>query len=138
MAKKLSYKDFLKSFEFAPRLTIELIVEDESGAIVLLKRTSDPYNNYWHLPGGFLLKDEKISNCVKRLAKEELNIDYDSEYKKLGVFETIKGDPRGHIVHYVVRLSEDKITKGKYFKTIPQNTIPYQKTFLQELGYKAK
>ena len=136
MVRKLSYEDFLKSFEFAPRLTVELVVENSNGEILLLKRESDPYKNHWHLPGGFLLKDEKIAACITRIARDELNMKNSSNYKKLDVFETVKGDPRGHIIHYVVKLKTEKVEDGEFFKTLPSDTIPYQKKFLLELGYK--
>jgi ADP-ribose pyrophosphatase YjhB (NUDIX family) len=135
MVKKLPYKDFLRSFKFAPRLTIELIVENKDKELLLLKRESKPFKNYWHLPGGYLLKDEKIANCVKRIAKDELDLRNASKYKELGVFETIKGDPRGHIIHYVVKLRRERARKGKFFKTIPKGTVAHQKKFLLKLGY---
>lgn len=137
MPKKLSYNDFLKSFEFAPRLAIELLVENTQGELLLLKRESTPFKGQWHLPGGFLLKNEHIDDCIRRIAKKELGLSIQiKNVKKLQLFESIKADPRGHIIHLPVKIVKSDIKKGKYFSKLPANTISYQKVFLAKLGYK--
>lgn len=136
MSQKLSYEDFLKSFEFAPRLAVELLVENASGKLLLLQRDREPFKGYWHLPGGFLLKDETIAECVSRLAHEELATQLDYEKAEfLGIFENINGDPRGHILHYVVRFKRKDVADKHYFDHLPQQTITYQKGFLKKLFY---
>ena len=137
MVKKLSYSEFLKSLELAPRIVVELLIENKQKEPLLIKRIDKPYIGYWHLPGGFLLKNESIQNCIKRLAKEEVGLNYHStDYKMLGLFENIKGDSRGHILHYVVKLKSNKQPQGRFFEKLPKKTISYQKRFLRELGYK--
>ncbi len=93
----------------------------------------------WHLPGGFLLKGETLAECQQRLAGE-----FDSEINPkegefLGLVENISQDPRGHLLHYVVRYKNQKVSamegKTRYFKTLPSETIPFQRQFLQKLGY---
>jgi ADP-ribose pyrophosphatase YjhB (NUDIX family) len=135
VVKKLSYGDFLKSFELVPRLTVELVVENDKKEIFLLERKSDPFKEDWHLPGGFLLKDEKLTDCIDRIAIDELGLGKPSKAEFLGLFENLEGDPRGHILHYVVRITNKPKAKGKFFGSLPPNTISYQKKFLQELGY---
>lgn len=137
MAEKLSYEDFLKSFELAPRLAIELLVESPKGELLLLKRDKEPFVGKWHLPGGFLLKDETLNDCIKRLGQDELGVMMDmSQMERCELFETLKGDPRGHVLHYPVRIKMEKIANKDYFRTIPKNTISYQVSFLEKLGYK--
>lgn len=136
MPDKLSYDDFLESLRLSPRLVVELVIENNKREILLLKRDNDPFKDYWHLPGGFLLKGESISACIKRHAKEELGISPTDSGKFIGIFENIDGDPRGHILHYVVRFEQDQNVEGSYFSKLPQETIPYQRKFLLELGYK--
>jgi len=140
-AKKLPYKEFLKSFKLCPRLAIELLVENKKGQILLLKRSRPPFKNYWHLPRGFLLKNEPMGNCAKRLSSEELRLELNSKDGEfLGLFETIKGDPRDHILHYTLRfrLKNNQVRPDgeKFFESLPPKMVPYQKKFLIELGYK--
>src|SRR3990172_886703 len=135
MPQKLSYEDFLKSFELAPRLAIELLIENKKGELLLLKRDKEPFAGQWHLPGGFLLKDESINDCIQRLADAELSLDIDTtQTERLGLFETLSGDPRGHILHHPVRIQSQNIANKDFFDTIPKNTIPYQTKFLKKLG----
>lgn len=136
--KKLSYKKFLLSLKLAPRLAVELLFENRKGELFFIKRTIDPFKNKWHVPGGFVLKGESIESCIKRVAKEEANTHLDMEkIKFLGIFETIKDDPRGHIIHYVVRVmittsSAEKALEnnGSFFKNLPQPIIPAHRKFL--------
>lgn len=144
--KKLSYEDFLESLRLTPRLSLELIVEDKTKGILLIQRTRVPFQHHWHLPGGFLLKNERISDCLKRLSKNELGKTVRVEEGRfLGLFENINGDPRGHFLHYVVRfkisdseswLGSNKEGKREFFKKLPKVVILYQKDFLNRLGYK--
>lgn len=141
-AKKLSYKKFLESLKLAPRLTVEILIEGDNSGIFLLKRVKLPFENYWYLPGGFLLRGEMIEECVERLSREELGFRID--FKKgefAGLFENLDGDPRGHLLHYVLRfrldgLPEEIREKGRFFSKLPKLTIPYQKNFLRKLGYR--
>jgi len=140
-AKKLSYEEFLESLRLCPRLTVELLVKNKKGEVLLVKRLRPPFKGYWHLPGGFLLKSESITNCAKRLSLEELGFELNlRDGKFLGLFETIKGDPRGHILHYVLmfRLKNSQVCSdnGRFFKNLPPKAIPYQRKFLIKLGYK--
>lgn len=138
--KKLSYEDFLKSLELCPRLVVELLLESEDKEIYLIKREKIPFENHWHLPGGFLLKGEKIKKCALRIFKEEIGMKVDESLGDfIGLFETLDGDPRGHILHYVIKYQrlELPISNNKhFFRDQPELMIPYQKDFLRKLGYK--
>ena len=134
---KLSLQDFLLSLTLAPRVVIELLVENKHGEILLLRRDIPPFIDTWHLPGGFLLKDELIRDCVNRLLKEELGSSR-SSWEFIKLVEDIDGDPRGHLLHYFVRVKLDdlKTTKtANYFKRLPSNTMPHQIPMLLDLGY---
>jgi ADP-ribose pyrophosphatase YjhB (NUDIX family) len=141
--KKLSYEKFLESLRLCPRLTVELLIENRKKEILLLKRSSHPFINLWHLPGGFLLKGESIALCTRRVSKKEVGKAlYEKDGKFVGLFETIDSDPRGHILHYVIKfkvaytfVKPTSYNHKNFFKPLPK-TIPYQKKFLNKLGYK--
>src|SRR3989338_1685543 len=116
--KKLPYKLFLKSFEFAPRPAVNLLIEQmevsqtssrsvkfaklNTRAVLLTKRRQPPFAGYWHLPGSFVLNGEALLDCVNRVAKEELGIKAKG-VELAGAFDDIDGDPRGHVVDLVYR-----------------------------------
>ena len=88
--RKLPYQQFLKSFEFASRPAVNLLVEREvyetsrgrNGKfrklpikeVLLTKRQKPPFAGSWHLPGSFILKGESLMDCAKWVAKEELGV----------------------------------------------------------------
>jgi colanic acid biosynthesis protein WcaH len=56
--------------------------------ILLLKRNNTPAKNEWWLPGGRVLKNEKLDIAILRKVKEETNLDVDI-IEQLGISETI-------------------------------------------------
>lgn len=136
----LSYSDFLKSFELSPRLAVELLMESPEVELLLLQRDREPRLGQWHLPGGFLLVNEPISDCIRRLARTELGIaDLNPDLgERLGLFETIGGDPRGHVLHHPVRFRMEELIGRNYFGKLPLNTIDFQLDFLRKLGYQSE
>ena len=135
--KRLSKEDFLLSLDLAPRMVVELVIKDSEGRIFLIERESEPFVGYWHLPGGFLMKGEKIQECVERLLGDECGMivgGVRSEF--LGVFENLEGDNRGHILHYVVKVDVDGVRGGKFFELLPGKMVHHQRDFLGGLGIK--
>jgi len=124
------YDEFRNYFPFS---TVDLLViHDEK--FLLSKRLNQPYKDMWHLPGGMIRKGEKMLNAVKRISIEEL----DSKPKNIKFFGTNESMSkfRHDISHcYVVSINGKKIqlknTQNlKFFSKIPQNTIPFQKKFI--------
>jgi len=76
--------------------TVDAIIEDQNGNVVLIKRKYPPYQNYYALPGGFINKGEKPIEAVIREVKEETNLDIKIEHK-IGVYTEEGRDPRGSV-----------------------------------------
>lgn len=55
-----------------PLISIDLIIEDESGCVLLGKRTNRPAQGFWFVPGGRILKDEPIKTAFERLTINEV------------------------------------------------------------------
>lgn len=156
--QKLPYEQFLKTFELAPRVAVNLLIEGEvyetsrgGKEILLTKRQKPPFAGSWHLPGSFVLKGEALIDCVRRVAKEELGVKVES-VKLAGAFDDISGDPRGHVVDLVYRY---KVKKGlsfprkdsplhpigdtaaiRFFKKLPANIGFNHRETLMALGYR--
>lgn len=141
MVKKLSPEDFVASFKLVPRTALNLFIKTHDGKFLLTKRAQPPFVNYWHIPGSFLLKNEKIIDCLMRIASFELGIKPNpKEFRLLNVFEN-QNDPRGHILDiiYGYKATEEKLkpineTKEiKWFNQIPPEIGFNHKEYLQEL-----
>jgi len=84
--------------------TVDAIIEDNDGNIVLIKRMYPPFRNYYALPGGFVEKGEKPVQALIREVKEETNLDV-KIVKKIGVYDAKNRDPRGNIHSTTYRCS---------------------------------
>lgn len=69
----LPLNEFAKVVEHTPLVSIDLIMGDGEGRILLGKRTHSPAKDKWFVPGGRMFKNEKISSAFARLLHDELN-----------------------------------------------------------------
>lgn len=70
----LHSQDFATIVRSTPLISIDLIVENEFGEILLGKRINRPAQGYWFVHGGRVLKDEKLQTAFERLTEIELGI----------------------------------------------------------------
>ena len=68
-----------------PIVSVDLVVEQDGG-VVLGKRTNRPAKGEWFVPGGTVLKHERLADAVHRVAREELGTTVRIE-RQLGVYE---------------------------------------------------
>ncbi len=144
MIKPLPLKLFLKTFDYAPRLAISLVVLNARGEVLLARRAIAPGVGSWHLPGGFILKGESFQQCIQRLVRKELGLKMSAKLaKQTGAFENLHKDPRGHVVDliYILKVSAaPRPTKEtqeiKFFKKLPAVIGFGHGDILRELGYK--
>ena len=74
-----------------PLVSVDLIVRDGS-RVLLGRRVNKPAQGYWFTLGGRVLKNERISSAIRRIAKTELGIEPASAPKFIGVFEHLYDD----------------------------------------------
>lgn len=144
MVKRLPYKIFVESFKYVPRVAVSLLLKKQGGEFLLTKRAIPPEKGYWHLPGSFLLKGEKIKDCAKRVGKEELGLNIEvKKLKLLGIFDDTDKDIRGHIVDiiYGYEVEKDAAFKPgrdteeiKFFHKIPKVVFAHE-GILKDLGH---
>ena len=143
--KRLPQKLFLEAFKYTPRLAVCLLVKNEKGEILLTRRAIPPQKGAWHYPGTFLWKHEKISECFKRLFKDEfgMHLNGKARLKFLGLFENIHKDPRGHVIDamwkYKISSAEKIIPtaetrEARFFKKLPQRIGFNHRDTLKKLG----
>ncbi|HIF9192369.1 TPA: GDP-mannose mannosyl hydrolase [Photobacterium damselae] len=106
MTQRLDTNTFQTVVAHTPLISLDLIVENAEGQVLLGQRLNKPAQGYWFVPGGRVLKDETLATAFARLTKEELGVELQlSEANLLGPFEhfyddNFSGDD--FTTHYVV------------------------------------
>ena len=112
----LSSQDFIKAIELTQLVSIDLIVINEHGEVLVGRRKNEPAKGKWFVPGSRLLKNEKILDGINRVVWDELGYDLDTDKHAdaitfLGIYDHIyptnfmeKRDKSGELIstHYVV------------------------------------
>ncbi|MEP6662966.1 MAG: GDP-mannose mannosyl hydrolase [Verrucomicrobiota bacterium] len=105
VSNPLSGEEFLGMVEFMPLVSIDFIIRNQQGEILLGKRNNAPAKNYWFVPGGRIWKNECIQDAARRIARKEIGFEL-SRPKLFGVFDHIYPDnfmeKPGINTHYVV------------------------------------
>ncbi|MGB0732766.1 MAG: GDP-mannose mannosyl hydrolase [Pontibacterium sp.] len=60
----------------APLVSLDLIVKDSDGHVLLGRRNNRPAKGNWFVPGGRILKGEAVDVAIERLTKDELGRAY--------------------------------------------------------------
>jgi len=115
-AIKLNHNDFVEVVKNTPLVSIDLIVVNDQNEVLLGLRKNEPAKNYWFVPGGRILKNERIAKAFERIAKNELGINLayrDADF--LGVFEHLYPENfterQDFSTHFVVLAYQVKLTQ---------------------------
>jgi len=102
----LSSNTFKYIVKYAPLVSIDLIVENKNGKFLLGKRKNPPAKGFFFVPGGRILKGEKLSNAFRRITINELGKSFNlREARFLGVYEHFYEDSfadNAISTHYIV------------------------------------
>lgn len=138
------YREILNAIPF---VCVDLVIKD-GNSFLLAKRKNQPAQGQWFLPGGRLLKNEKLKDAALRKMHQETGMNGVIE-KMLGVDETMFPDgPYGLSVHSVnvvflitptnpknsVVLDEQN-DEYKWYTHIDDAWHPYVKKFLELAGF---
>jgi ADP-ribose pyrophosphatase YjhB (NUDIX family) len=140
-------EEFDAIFSRVPRLTVEIILRTDDG-VVLTKRSMEPRLGQWHIPGGTVRFGESLIEAVKRVAKDELNVDVEVG-KLLGYIEYPKMAADGYNGWPIGMAFEADIINGELngseqgeevgcFKKTPSGTISEQARFLNQCVFNDK
>ena len=95
--KGLGTELFLFSTTLAPCLTVDLLIRDAQGRLLLAWR-DDVYNGKgWHIPGGCVRLHESLEQRVQRSALQEVGTEVIFAEKPLAVREDIILHPRAEV-----------------------------------------
>jgi colanic acid biosynthesis protein WcaH len=101
----LKPEEFLRIVDATPLVSIDLILRNERGEVLLGGRINRPAQGFWFVPGGRIWKNEKVQDALRRISQRELGVTI-TEAKLLGVYDHIYDDnflgaPQVN-THYVV------------------------------------
>lgn len=98
-------QDFGRIVANTPLVSIDLVLSDEQGRILLGYRNNRPAQHTWFVPGGRIRKDERLEDAWRRIADVELGVTVPAP-RLLGVFQHFYDDNAlglpGVTTHYVV------------------------------------
>ena len=86
-----------RSFPETPPVTVDAVVFDPEGRLLLIRRKNPPFKNRYALPGGFVDVGETTEDTCRRELKEETGIEAGALHL-VGVYSDPARDPRGHTV----------------------------------------
>lgn len=84
----LSRQAFLAVVGSAPLVSIDLLVRDASGRLLVGRRVNPPAQGFWFVPGGRVRKGETLADAFERISAAELGARYPMRDTRFaGVFE---------------------------------------------------
>lgn len=84
----LPHAALLEVVKMTPLVSIDLIVRNQRGEVLLGLRKNEPARGWWFVPGGRIYKGESLQEAFSRIAREELGVTSSfDEARPLGVFE---------------------------------------------------
>jgi 8-oxo-dGTP diphosphatase len=78
-----------------PALTVDCVVIDARGRVLLVRRSHAPYKGQYALPGGFVELGETVEDACRRELREETGLCV-KRLRLIGVYSDPGRDPRGH------------------------------------------
>lgn len=105
----LDSKTFKAVVASTPLVSIDLLVQDSQGRLLLGHRTNRPAQGYWFAPGGRILKNESLDLAFSRISEAELGKSFErGNARLLGIYEHFYRDSSFGVegeapdTHYVV------------------------------------
>jgi len=103
----LSRTDFENVVRLTPLVSIDLVIRNFRGDVLLGLRNNEPASGFYFVPGGRIMKDERLDDAFRRVLYSETGLDlrFDSARFK-GPYEhfypTNFANQEGFGTHYVV------------------------------------
>ena len=150
---ELSKETFIQIVKYTPLISIDLIIKNQNGDILLGLRKNEPARGNWFVPGGRIRKNEYIADAFSRISDTELGIELKlSSAKFLGVYEHLYSQNFAQVpdisTHYVVlayeqflnsELNDFPLSQHKEFQWWPIDEVlksdlvhPYTKNYFRK------
>ena len=83
------------AFPKTPALTVDCVVIDAEGRLLLIRRGNPPHKGKYALPGGFVDVGETVEDACRRELLEETGVKA-GRLQLIGAYSDPSRDPRGH------------------------------------------
>ena len=83
-----------------PAVTVDGLIFNKSGEILLIRRAKEPYAGKWAFPGGFLEIDELLADGCRREIEEETCLKV-GKLTQFRAYDGITRDPRDRTISIV-------------------------------------
>jgi len=147
MNEKIPDELYEKILNNMPLFCVDIVVHS-NGKVLLVKRKEKPAQDEWWVPGGRLLKGEKLTDAVKRKINEEVGLKIVSNsiehvgmqefFSKDGIYDNL--DFHAVAAIYKVEVCEEDVnldetsSKYKWITEIDPNLHEYVQKALKDSG----
>ena len=102
------------AFPKTPALTVDCVVIDGEGRLLLIRRGNPPHKGKYALPGGFVDVGETVEDACRRELMEETGVKA-GRLQLVGVYSDPSRDPRGHTcsVAFLTRIATGRAQGGR-------------------------
>lgn len=144
----ISEEEYAGILEKMPICCVDIVIHRHNKVILILRK-NEPFKGFYWVPGGRVIKKERLEEAALRKASEETGLEVEL-IRKIGVYETIsekspfKSMTTGvHSVNIVflakaIEGSEEKIDKNHksfmWVESITEEMHPYIKQILHDSG----
>jgi 8-oxo-dGTP diphosphatase len=80
-----------------PAVTVDCVIFDPEGRVLLIRRKNEPFKGSFALPGGFVDIGETVEAACRREVREEVGLKV-GDLRLVGIYSDPGRDPRGHTV----------------------------------------
>ncbi|MCW8883650.1 MAG: GDP-mannose mannosyl hydrolase [Motiliproteus sp.] len=118
---------FLNIIDATPLVSIDLILEDSTGCVLLGTRSNRPAQGFWFVPGGRIRKGETLAAAFERISSTELGYALNiADAELLGAYDHMYPDnfhgTEGIETHYVALGYRVRVPEGFQFIGDDQHT----------------
>ncbi len=119
--------EFAEVVRLTPLVSIDLVLRDPQGQVLVGLRTNAPAKGLWFVPGGRIEKDERLADAFARILSVETGLALPiTRSRLLGVYEhfydTNRFEAPGYGTHYVVIGRELRLDHRPDIKTDDQHS----------------
>jgi mutator protein MutT len=122
----------VRAYPQAPVAAVGVIIEDDQGNILLIRRANEPDQGRWSVPGGAVELGETTIHAASREVREECGVAVQMG-PVVSVYDLIEPDRVGEIrfhyviIHYLARYQTDSpraASDSLYVEWVPADAIP--------------